>query len=116
MQRIFILHKTTKLILAADVEREATSFQRLWEPPGNGYLLQIPETGDIRGRRRLNGGSEELVLNFFYCIGLLQLVEDRSGVKIYDEDIIGVRYDIIVASLAPHNPDIRVKKSWIKTH
>ena len=60
MQRIFILHKTTKLILAAEEEREATSFQRLWEPPGNGYLLQIPETGDLSGRQQLVGGGEEL--------------------------------------------------------
>ena len=49
-------------------------------------------------------------------IGLLQLLEDRSGVNSYDEDIIGVRSDTIVASLAPPNPDIRVKAGWIKTH
>ena len=34
-------------------------------------------------------------------IGLLQLVEHRSGVNSYDEGIIGVRSDIILASLAP---------------
>ena len=26
-------------------------FQRLWAPPGDGDLLQIPETGDIGGRQ-----------------------------------------------------------------
>ena len=36
-------------------------FQRLWAPPGDGDLLQIPGTGDIRGKQRLTGGSEELV-------------------------------------------------------
>ena len=61
MQRIFILHKTTKLILATEEEREATSFQRLWEPPGNGDLLQIPDTGDLSGRQQLVGGGEKLV-------------------------------------------------------
>ena len=25
-------------------------FQRLWAPPGDGDLLQIPRTGDIGGR------------------------------------------------------------------
>ena len=36
-------------------------FQRLWEPPGDGYILQIPGTGDLGGRRQLAGGGEELV-------------------------------------------------------
>ena len=36
-------------------------FQRLWAPPGDGNLIQIPGTGDIGGIRRLAGGGEELV-------------------------------------------------------
>ena len=35
-------------------------FQRLWEPPGDSDLLQIPGMGDLGGRRRLAGGGEEL--------------------------------------------------------
>ena len=50
------------------------------------------------------------------CIGLFQLLEDRSGVNSYNEDIIGVRSNIILASLAPPNPDIWVKTGWLKTH
>ena len=41
----------------------------------------------------------------------LQLVKDRSGVNDYDEDIIGMRPDVILASLAPPNPYIQDKKS-----
>ena len=36
-------------------------FQLLWDPPGDGDLLQIPGTGDLGGRRRLDGGGKELV-------------------------------------------------------
>ena len=43
-------------------------------------------------------------------IRILQLVKDRSGVNSYGEDIIGVGSDIIVASLAPSNLDVRVKR------
>ena len=50
------------------------------------------------------------------CIGLLKLVKDRSGVNIYNEDVIGMRTNIIVASLAPPNPDIWVKMSWLKIY
>ena len=50
------------------------------------------------------------------CIGLIQLVEDRSEVNRYDKDIIGVRSDIIIASSAPPNPDIPVKTGWLKTY
>ena len=46
----------------------------------------------------------------------LQLVKDRSGVNDYDEDIIGMRPDVILASLAPPNPYIQDKKSWLKSH
>ena len=35
-------------------------FQRLWSPPGDGDLLQIPGTVGIGGRRRLDSGGEEL--------------------------------------------------------
>ena len=35
-------------------------FQRLWAPPGDGDLLNIPGTGDLRDGRRLAGGGEEL--------------------------------------------------------
>ena len=78
--------------------------QRLWAPLGYGDPLLIPRKGDIRGRQLLTVGSEELVPFVFNCIGLLQLVEYRSGVNRYDKDIIGVRSDIIVSSLAPPNP------------
>ena len=37
-------------------------------------------------------------------ISLLELVEDRSGVYGYDEDVIGMRPNAILASLAPLNP------------
>ena len=37
------------------------SFQRLLAPPGDGDLLQIPGTGDLGGRRRMDGGGKELV-------------------------------------------------------
>ena len=33
-------------------------FQRLWAPPGDGDILQIPGTVDICGRRQLDGGGE----------------------------------------------------------
>ena len=36
-------------------------FQRLWAPPGDGDLLQIPGMGDLSGRQRLAGGGEKLV-------------------------------------------------------
>ena len=36
-------------------------FQRIWAPPGDGELLQIPGTGDIGGRQQLAGGGKELV-------------------------------------------------------
>ena len=36
-------------------------FQRLWAPPGEGDLLQIPGTGDLGGRRRLAGDGKEIV-------------------------------------------------------
>ena len=35
-------------------------FQRLWAPPGDGDLLQIPGAGDIGDGRRMAGGAEEL--------------------------------------------------------
>ena len=35
-------------------------FQRLWAPPGDGDLLQIPGTVDLSGRRRLAGGGDKL--------------------------------------------------------
>ena len=35
-------------------------FQRLWAPPGDGDLLQIPGAGDIGDGRQLDGGGEEL--------------------------------------------------------
>ena len=37
-------------------------FQRLWEPPGYGDLLQIPGAGDLGDGRQLAGGGEELGL------------------------------------------------------
>ena len=55
-------------------------------------------------------------MDFFNCISLLQIFEDRSGVNSYNKDIIGVPSDIIVASLMPPNPDIWVKMSWNKNH
>ena len=36
-------------------------FQRLWDPPREGDLLQIPGTCDIGDRRRLVSGGKELV-------------------------------------------------------
>ena len=33
-------------------------FQRLWAPPGDGDLLQIPGTGDLGDGKRLAGGGE----------------------------------------------------------
>ena len=33
-------------------------FQRLWAPPGDGDLLQIPGAGDLGRGRRLAGGGE----------------------------------------------------------
>ena len=36
-------------------------FQRLWAPPGDGDILQIPRAGDIGGGQQLTGGGEELV-------------------------------------------------------
>ena len=36
-------------------------FQRLWAPPGDGELLQIPGTGHIGGKKQLDGGGKELV-------------------------------------------------------
>ena len=33
-------------------------FQRLWAPPGDGELLQIPGVGDLGGGRGLSGGGE----------------------------------------------------------
>ena len=50
------------------------------------------------------------------CIGLIQLVKDRSGVNRYDEEIIGMSSDIVIAFLTPPTPDIRVKMSWLKTN
>ena len=35
-------------------------FQRLWAPPGDGDLLQIPRAGDLGDIRQLAGGGEEL--------------------------------------------------------
>ena len=35
-------------------------FQRLWDPPGDGDLLQIPRAGYLGNRRPLAGGGEEL--------------------------------------------------------
>ena len=35
-------------------------FQRLWAPPGDGDLLQIPGADYLGGVRRLAGGGEEL--------------------------------------------------------
>ena len=32
-------------------------FQRLWKPPGDGYLLQIPGTGDIEDKFLTNAGQ-----------------------------------------------------------
>ena len=37
-------------------------FQRLWAPPGDGDLLQIPAAGDLGGKQRMAGGGEEPVL------------------------------------------------------
>ena len=50
------------------------------------------------------------------CISLLQFVKYRSGVDGYDEDIIGMRPNLIVASLLPPNPDIKIRTSWINNH
>ena len=36
-------------------------FQRLWAPPQDGDLLQIPGADDLGGGQQLNGGGEELV-------------------------------------------------------
>ena len=36
-------------------------FQRIWEPPGDGDLLQIPGVGNLVNRRQLAGSGEELV-------------------------------------------------------
>ena len=35
-------------------------FQRLWAPPIDDDLLQIPRVGDLGDGRRLDGGVEEL--------------------------------------------------------
>ena len=35
-------------------------FQRLWVPPGDGDLLQIPGEGDLESGQRLTGSGEEL--------------------------------------------------------
>ena len=35
-------------------------FQRLWAPPGDDDLLQIPGAGDLGDGRQLAGGGEEL--------------------------------------------------------
>ena len=36
-------------------------FKRIWVPPREDELLQVPGIGDIGGRLRLAGGNEELV-------------------------------------------------------
>ena len=33
-------------------------FQRLWAPPGDGEILQIPGTSDLGGRKRLDDSGE----------------------------------------------------------
>ena len=35
-------------------------FQRLWDPPGDGDLLQIPGAGDLGNGRKLSGSGDEL--------------------------------------------------------
>ena len=35
-------------------------FQRLWAPPGDGDILQIPGLCDLGNGRQLAGGGEEL--------------------------------------------------------
>ena len=35
-------------------------FQRLWDPPGDVELLQIPGVGDLGGGRQLASSGEEL--------------------------------------------------------
>ena len=86
-----------------------SAFRRIstHNPPSSITLLNlciVTANMDFQRSERLN------------CIGLLKLVKDRGGVSSYNEYIIGMRPDIIVASLAPPNPDIRFKMSWLKTH
>ena len=64
----------------------------------------------------IHSQGELLAPQILKFIGILQLIKYRSGVNSYNEDIIGVRSNIILASLAPPNPDIWVKTGWLKTH
>ena len=49
--------------LSAEEERDATAraLSAYGRPPGDGDLLQIPETGDLIGRLKLADGGKELV-------------------------------------------------------
>ena len=61
-------------------------FQRLWSPPGDGDLIQIPRAGDIDNGQRLADGGEELGPGE-YCVEEdvthpQQGGSDASGVRI----------------------------------
>ena len=60
-------------------------FQRLWVPPGDGDLLQIPWRGDIGGRQGMAGGGEELFP------GKVGLEEDDTHPKQVGGGAAGVR-------------------------
>ena len=53
---------------------------------------------------------------FIYRISLLQFLKHPCRVFGYHQDIISVSPYVVVATIAPPNPDIRVKSGWFKLH
>ena len=51
----------TEIIGGVEEGGHCQGFQRLWVPPGDGDLLQIPGAVDLGDRRQLSGGGEELI-------------------------------------------------------
>ena len=49
--------EVTEIVIRGGAGGPLQVIQRLWAPPGDGYILLIPEAGDLRGGRRMAGGG-----------------------------------------------------------